>query len=50
MKAFAYGETQEQVAAAERITTEEAEQIQRDFESEIEEEAAMLRKAGYLDG
>ena len=50
IKAFSYGETLEQIAAAEGITVEEARQVQRDFESEIEEEKVMLRKAGYLDG
>lgn len=50
IKAFSYGETPEQIAAAEGITVEEGRQVQRDFESEIEEEKVMLRKAGYLDG
>lgn len=50
IKALAYGETADQVAAAEGVTVEEAQQIAANRVGEIQAEAEVLRKAGYLDG
>ena len=49
IKAFAYGETPEQIAAAEGISLAEAQQVQQSCAGDIVEEREMLRKAGYLD-
>ena len=48
IKALAYGETPEQVAAAEGITLAEAQQVQQTCAGDIAEEQKMLREAGYL--
>ena len=49
VKAFAYGETPEQIAAAEGISPAEAQQVQRTCAGDIAEECETLRKAGYLN-
>lgn len=49
IKAFAYGETPEQIAAAEGISTAEAQQVQQACAGDIAEERETLRKAGYLN-
>ena len=48
IKAFAYGETPEQIAVAEGISPAEAQQMQQTCVGDIAEEREMLRKAGYL--
>ena len=48
VKAFAYGETPEQIAAAEGISSAEAQRVQLSCAGEITEERGILRKAGYL--
>lgn len=48
IKAFAYGETPEQVAEAEGISAEAAKQVQREHADDIAEEKTMLQEAGYL--
>jgi hypothetical protein len=48
IKAFAYGETPEQVAEAEDISAEAAKQVQREYVDDIAEEKTMLQEAGYL--
>ena len=48
VKAFAYGETPEQIAAAEGISPAEAQQVQQSSVGDISEEREILRKAGYL--
>lgn len=49
IKAFAYGETPEQVAATEEISLVEAQQVQQACAGDITEEREMLRKAGYIN-
>ena len=48
VKAFAYGEAPEQIAAAEGISSAEAQRVQQTYAGAITEEREMLRKAGYL--
>lgn len=48
IKAFAYGETPEQIAEAEGISANAAEQIQQEHADDIAEEKTMLQEAGYL--
>ena len=48
IKAFAYGETPEQVAEVEGISAEAAKQVQREHADDIVEEKTMLQEAGYL--
>lgn len=50
IKALAYGETAEQIAAAEGVSMSDVQEISADCENEIRAETAMLRKAGYLNG
>jgi hypothetical protein len=47
-KAFAYGETPEQAAAAESIGVSTARDIQQSSTAEITEEREMLKKVGYV--
>lgn len=48
IKALAYGEPPEQIAAAEGIDVGEVRKIQKDDTAEIAEEQQELKKAGYL--
>lgn len=48
IKALAYGETPEQVAAAEGLSVDDVRKVQTQSEDEIAEEQAILRKAGYI--
>lgn len=50
IKSLAYGETAEQVAAAESVTVGEVQQIAANCVDEIQTEAEVLRKAGCLNG
>jgi hypothetical protein len=47
-KAFAYGETPEQAAAAESIGVSTVRDIQQSSTAEIAEEREMLKKVGYV--
>ncbi|MCI1955378.1 MAG: hypothetical protein LKJ21_03255 [Oscillospiraceae bacterium] len=48
VKAFAYGETAEQAAAAEGVAIAEVRQIAVNCAADISAEKEMLKKAGYL--
>ena len=50
IKSLAYGETAEQVAAAESVTVGEVQQIAANCVDEILTEAEVLRQAGFLNG
>lgn len=50
IKALAYGESFEQVAAAEGVPVESVREILNGRAAEVDAEREMLRKAGYLDG
>lgn len=49
IKALAYGETAEQIAAAEGVTVADVEQVQSDYASDISAEQTMLKGAGYIN-
>lgn len=49
VKAFAYGETAEQIADAEGIDVETVREMEKSFAAEIKEEREMLRKVGYIE-
>lgn len=49
IKAMAYGQSNEEIAAAERMAVEEVAAIRANQEGEIEAAKADLRKAGYTE-
>jgi uncharacterized protein (DUF433 family) len=49
IKALAYGESSEQIAAAEGVTVAEIEQVRQNYATDVEYERTILRKAGYID-
>lgn len=48
IKAYAYGQTVDQIAEAEGVTVAEVQRIIIDRAAEISAERTMLRKAGYI--
>ncbi|UZT82157.1 hypothetical protein [Caproicibacterium sp. BJN0003] len=48
VKALAYGETNDQIAAAEGITADEVQKIRTDHAADIESAKTDLQKAGYI--
>lgn len=48
VKALAYGETPDQVAAAEGVTVVDVQQINKDYAADIVDERNMLKGAGYI--